>query len=988
MTYTYGFYFGRPWWLAGCILLAPIVWLGLRNLAALGPVRRVMVIVLRCVVVIILIALMARPMLTRTSKRMTLVAVIDRSQSIPASLQQAALDYLSRALASKDAGDQLAVVDVAEAASISKLPGGDVAIRQRNTTLDGQQSKLSDGIQMAMAIAPPDTAVRILLVSEGNETGGDLKEAARIAAANKIPIDVLPLQYSYDNEVVFKRLAAPTKARSGQTVSLRFILSSTASIRGKLLLNLNGEPVDLVPDSPEIAVAVDLKPGTNVETISVPVGTHGIHEFEAVFMPDEPWQDKIVQNNRASAITYVAGPGNILVVDADGSSGRALEQALQNTGMDVRYTTTAEFPDNLSMLMGTDAVVLVDTGCGNFTYQQQEMLCRYVADLGGGLIMVGGPQSFGAGGWIGSPVAEILPVDLDPPQKKQLPKGALVLIMHACEMPQGNYWGTRVAIAAAKTLSRLDLIGILAYNWQGPSDWVFPLSPAGDKEAVIAAIEQMQMGDMPSLHDHLQAAYDKLKDCDAAQKHVIVISDGDPVPPTPELLAQCRDAGITCTGVAIFPHSAMDIQSLVRVAQTTGGRFYDVKDPQQLPQIFIKEAQVVRRALIIEEAFTPQVTYSLSEIIKGLSGNIPSLDGYVVTGPKGGLNQVVLTSGQSDPILATCQSGLGRCAAFTSSVDSRWASSWMQWGGFERFWEQAVRWAAKPSQSADCEVFADVQGRQVTINVEAIDAEGKFIQFTNIEGQIIAPDVSTGPLELTQVGPGQYQGQFQAVASGSYVVNLRYKKLADDATHLTHTTVTIPFAPEFQDLTDNAPLLSEVTDITGGRILGPDPNQAELYDYAGLKFPETEMPLLRPLMLIWLALFLLDVAARRIILDVRAIAKRAVSFVLLKKTDLKDDLTLDSLRARRQTLRDQLSTRKADESASRRFQAAEDYRGEMPAIETEKPVEPKAEKKPDKTVPEKTKAETLDESSHIQRLLKAKHKAAEQRQDDKKINNE
>jgi hypothetical protein len=538
-----------------------------------------------------------------------------------------------------------------------------------------------------------------------------------------------------------------------------------------------------------------------------------------------------------------------------------------------------------------------------------------------------------------------------------------------------------------RTLSRLDLIGILAYNWQGPSDWVFPLSPAGDKEAVIAAIEQMQMGDMPSLHNHLQTAYDKLKDCDAAQKHVIVISDGDPVAPTPELLAQCREAGITCTGVAIFPHSAMDVQSLLRVAQSTGGRFYDVKDPQQLPQIFIKEAQVVRRALIIEETFTPQISYSLSEIVKGLSNTMPNLDGYVVTGPRGGLNQVVLTSGQSDPILATCQSGLGRCAAFTSSVDSRWASSWLQWSGFERFWEQAVRWAAKPSQSADCEVFADVQGRQVTINVEAIDVEGKFIQFANIEGQIIAPDVSTGALELTQVGPGQYHGQFQAAASGSYIVNLRYKKLADDTTtQFTHTTVTIPFAPEFRDLTDNAPLLAEVSDISGGRILSSDPNQADLFDYAGLKFPETEMPLLRPLMLIWLALFLLDVAARRVILDVRAIARRAVSFVRLKNTERKADQTLDRLRARRQTLRDQLSARKADQSASRRYQAGEDYRGELPITETVKLAETKAEKKSEKSVPEK--AEATDDSSHIQRLLRAKHKAAEHRQDDKTINNE
>jgi uncharacterized membrane protein len=989
MTHSYGFYFGQPWWLVACILVVPIVWLAWRNLAVLGRVRRVLATVFRVVVVVILLVLLARPMLTRKSRRLTIIAVVDRSQSIPAQLQEASLDYLSQAVVSKAAEDRLAVVDVAEAASISKLPGGDITIRRRNTTLTGQQSKLADGIQMAMAIAPPDTAVRILLLTEGNETAGDLKEVAQTAAANKIPIDVLPIRYQYDREVIFRRLAAPTKARSGETVSLRFILNSTAQARGKLLLVLNGKSVDLVPGSEQVAVAVDLKPGTNVKTVSIPLGTRGMHEFEAEFIPDGPDQDRITENNRASAMTYVAGPGHVLVVDADGSSGSALSRILSAAGgnIDVRYLSTVEFPNNLAKLMDTDAVILVNTDCGEFTYQQQEMMCRYVTELGGGLIMVGGPGAFGAGGWIGSPVAEILPIELDPPQKKQLPKGALVLIMHASEMPQGNFWGKKVAIAAVKTLSRLDLVGLLAYNWQGGDDWVYPLSPVGDKKAVISAIEQMQMGDMPSLHDHLQQAYNKLKDCDAAQKHVIVISDFDPTEPTTQLLNQCKQAGITCSGVLVFPHSTVDKQKLIRVAQMTGGRYYDVKDPEQLPQIFIKEAQVVRRALIVEETFSPQITYSLSEIMGGLSTGLPELDGYVLSGPKGGLNQVVLASHQADPILATCQSGLGRCAAFTSSVDSRWASKWLQWGGFPRFWEQTVRWAARPSQSSDCEVFADVHGRQCNINVEAIDAEGKFVQFANIDGQVIAPDMSTKALELTQFGPGQYRGQFQATTAGSYIVNLRHRKVGEDANTLfTHTTVTIPFAPEFRDLSDNAPLLVQVSDISGGRILPSDPNVANLFDYAGLEFPKTELPLLRPLMLVWLALFLLDVAVRRVVIQVRAIARRVVSFVKSMRGELKTDQTLQRLRLRRQKLREQLSARSADAAAARRYEAGEKYSGELPMAKTVPKAEQPRKEEPKEAAPEKAKSQ--ESAAHIQRLLRAKQQAAERRSKDKSGNEE
>jgi uncharacterized membrane protein len=978
MTDSYGFYFSQPWWLVGCILLVPIIWLARRNLAGIGPVRRVLATALRCLVVLILIALLARPVFTKTSKRVTVLVVIDRSQSISTELQQKSLDYLAKALENKAPQDQLAVVDIAEAASISKLPSGDTAIRQRNTTLNGQQSKLADGIQMAMAIAPPDTAVRILFVSEGNETAGDLKEAARTAAANNIPIDVLPLRYQYDNEVVFKRLAAPTRARTNQTISLRFILNSTIETRGRLQLNLNDEPVDLDPDSEEITAPIELQPGTNVKTISLPVGTRGIHEFEAVYIPDDPNQDRISQNNLASAITTVAGPGHVLIVDTDGSTGQTLEKALVDSGIDVQYILAAEFPDNLARLMDTDAIILVNTDCASFTYQQQEMLGRYVTDLGGGLIMVGGPQSFGAGGWIGSPLAEVLPVDLDPPQKKQLPKGALVLIMHACEMPQGNYWGKLVATAAVRTLSRLDLVGILAYGSQGMGDWVYPFSQVGDKEKLISSIQQMIMGDMPSLHAHLQQAYNVLKDCDAAQKHVIVITDGDPQDPSTQLLNQCQQAGITCTTVGIFPHNTNDLQRLIRVAQLTGGRFYDVKDPQQLPQIFIKEAQVVRRALIIEETFSPQTTYSLSDITKGLPAVLPNLDGYVVTGPKGGLNQLILTSHQADPILAICQAGLGRCVAFTASVDSRWASNWLQWGGFERFWEQTIRWAGKPAQSTDLEVFTDIQGRQVTVNVEAVDSEGQFTQLAGLDGQVITPEVSTDAIELTQVGPGQYSGQFQAKAPGSYIVNLRYRKFGQDSqTQLAEAAVSIPFAPEFRDLTDNAPLLTQISEISGGRILSSDPNQVDLFDRAGLKFPETQLPLIRPLIYIWLVLFLLDVAVRRVLLDVKAMVRKVVLFARSMQSVRKTDQTLDRLRLRRKQVHEQLKARAREPDASRRYQADEKFVGDLPMSKTA-PTITEEKPAPDKTKTQKEpSAPSETEASHIQRLLRAKRKAGE-----------
>lgn len=981
MIATYGFYFARPWWLLGCLLAVPAVWMGLRYLSAFSRVRRAVAVTLRAIVIILLAALLARPLLTKTAEGLVLLAVVDKSQSVPDELQKAANSFLSDALEDRGNEDRLAVIDVAEAAAISKLPDYDPTVRERNTALSGGQSRLASGVQMAMAIAPPDSAARILLISDGNETDGDLIEAARIAGANGIPIDVLPLVYQYDHEVVFKRIAAPARAKGNETVPLRFVLTSTCQSGGSLLLNLNGKGVDLDPNSSGMAAKVKLTPGTNVKTVSLPVGDSGLHEFEAFFVPDGPQSDGISRNNRASAMTFVATPGNVLVIDSSQGEGDQIARALRQAGLDVRQGNPTCLEGGPAELVTTGAVILVNTHSSSFTHQQQEMLRRYVQDMGGGLAMVGGPDSFGAGGWIGSPIAEVLPVDLDPPQKKQMPKGALVLIMHACEMPRGNYWGKTVAIASVSALSRLDLAGVLDYGWNmGDSNWVYPLGPVGDKKEVISAIKQMQMGDMPDFHAPMQAAYDKLKDCDAAQRHIIVISDGDPAPPSDKLLGKMKEAGITCTGVAVFPHNPTFVQSLVRIAKETGGRFYNVKDPSKLPQIFVKEATVVRRALIVEESFSPKVTSGLSELVKGLGASPPNLDGYVLTGPKGGLNQIVLESAKGDPILATGQAGLGRCVAFTSSADSRWASHWLQWPGYERFWEQMARWVCKSSHQSDCEVVCEADGRNVTVNVEAVDEEGNFVQLAEIVGQVINPDVQAKPLALSQVGPGTYRAEFQAAGPGSYLVNLRYKKVGQaDSVRLAQSAVTVPYAAEFRDLSDNSALLNEVARVTGGRVIGPDAAQADLFNRSGLKFPKTALPLTKHLILIWIAMFLMDVAVRRVAVDPRAVARRIAALAAKLRPTAAASATLGRLAGRRKRVREGLAAKTQSRFASRRHEAPE--APSPPLRVADVPKEHPAPQSADQQDRQEQPVERQD-ASHLQRLLKAKRKSSDRLQKD------
>ncbi len=976
LSTVYRLYFAQPWWLLGCLFVIPVIWLGFRYLGGLSRARRVMAVAARCVLILILIALLARLTRARKSDEVAVIAVIDRSLSIPSELQKAGLDYLRRAVSEKPAEDMFAVVDVAETASISKLPGKDRTLRERNSTLTGEQTNLADGIEMAMAIAPPDAGVRIVLISEGNQTSGDLKEAARTTAMNKVPIDVLAVRYEYEREVIFRRMAAPTRARSGQTVSLRFILNSTAPARGRLLLTLNDNPIDLVPDSPEVAAPVNLKVGTNVKTISLPVGMRGTHEFKAVFIPEDSSLDRIEQNNTASAMTFVSGPGHVMVCGVDAEVCKGFCEALRESEINCRYRPADEFPDNLAMLMDVDAVVLVNTDSSRFTFQQQQMLCRYVTELGGGFIMIGGAESFGAGGWIGSPVADILPVECEPPQKKQMPLGVLVLVIdRSGSMAGEKLEASKVAaVAAARGLSRLDYIGVVFFDSQ--AEWLVPLQLAEDKDSISRSIRGLVSGGGTDVYAGLVEAAKALQEHRSGVRHVILLTDGQTAgADCRPLAAQMGNNDITITTVAVGPNA--DKKLLYYIARVAGGRFYPVSDPQKVPQIFVKEAQVVRRSLIVEESFVPIVTYSLSEILKGLQMPLPGLDGYVLTGLKGGLSQTVLSKGEGDPVLATCQAGLGRCLAFTSSVDSRWASNWLNWGGFGRFWEQAVRWSARPSQPSDCEVMVDVKRRWVNVGVESLDEQGDFMQLAHIDAQVIKPDMSTSEMEFSQVGPGQFQGNFQAGSSGSYIVNVRYRQLGEDKPmRFVQAPVTVPFAPEFRDLRDNAPLLAEVSKITGGRILGADPAQAGLFSHEGLKFPESRLPLTRPLLLAWIVVLLLDVAVRRVVIDFRAIGAKLVSLVKRRPKAAKGGQTLERLRKRRSKIRRQLFKR-GKEAASRRYGGADENKAELPRTKIEPERKKEAVKPAENPEPQKTTEKEVP--SHIERLKKAKEKAREKK---------
>lgn len=869
--------FETPVYLLLLALLPVVVLLSFRSLAGLGGIRRAVAIGIRCAVLLVMILALAGLQRTQEVDELSVIFLLDRSRSIPESQQRAAFEFVKGAPAGRRPDDRLGVISFDGVASVEQLPMKTLTIDAPTASGQPDRTNLSSAARLGLALLPADAAGRLVLLSDGNENVGDVLDEAEQLRAAGVPIDVLPLDYEVRNEIVVEQLKTPPDAMLDETINLQMVLRAQQAARGRILLWHNDVPIDLDPNSASNGVAIELEPGPNRHVIPVPLRSGGVHRFRAMFEPEDGAADAFVENNSSESFTIVAGESRVLIlttVEDEASarpSGRIIADALLAEGLKCELEVAGAAPLDQIRLLDYSLVILANVPAAAFTDDERRTLAAYVRELGGGLVMVGGDDAFGAGGWQGTPVEDVLPVSCDVKQRREVLKGALVMVMHACEVPDGNYIGERAAIAAVNSLSARDLVGVLAYSWTGGAgkDWAVPLQEVGNRASAIMGIKKMNMGDLPDLHPPMQDGVEALLSRrDAGVRHMVVVSDFDPQPPREELLAQMRDAGITCSTIAIgYGGHFIDEQKATYIAQSTGGKFYRTNDYSKIPQIFVRESQIVRRSLIQEGRVEPKLVNPVSPLAAGLPGALPELRGFVLSTPKPASIVPIVrrTSDADDPILAHWQVGLGRTAAFTSGLWPRWGVEWVAWPGFSKFWAQIARWASRQSDSAGFDLTTTVQGGTTRVRIDAVDQSAAALNFLDLVGAVVTPGQQAVPLRLVQTGPGRYETEFDSRERGNYVINLAYASGAGAGAvrGSIRSGVTISYSPEFTRPRADLARLDAIREKTGGRALDAAAPTA-VFDRAGLRTAERRFAAWENLLRWMLILFLLDVAVRRI----------------------------------------------------------------------------------------------------------------------------
>ena len=897
------FQFTNPSWL----LLLPlvvgwVVWLALQSDVQAGPARRWTALTLRLVIATALVLAIAGLQWRKPLEGMNVYFLLDRSDSVPSAQQERARELVNELAGDKKPVDRGGVVVFGNGAAIETTPNARLDVQKIHAVLGAERTDLAAAIRLGTAAFPETGQKRLVVLSDGNENVGDALGAVAAARALGVTIDVVPLGVTRGGDVSVQKVSVPSKLKTGQTFDVGIFVQSDTNREATLRLFQNDRYLG--------EQKVELAAGKNLFTFPQTLAQPGFYNYDVQV---DVAGDLVPQNNRAGNFASVRGEPRVLIVSADPAQDTPLGAALQASKLEVRLVDLAGFPGSLAEMQSYDAIFLSNLAAGDLGDTAMSLLESAVRDFGIGLVCVGGDQTYAAGGYRGTSLESTLPVEMELSSKKVLPSGAVALIMHGMEFNNGNQVARECALGTLDALGPQDEMGVVL--WDGSERWLFPLSKVGDRKEKGRMIAGMNQGDLPSFQGVMERAYKGdatnpgLKQSTANLKHIIVFSDGDPGAPTDALMQAIVGDKITVSTVLIAGHAGPD--TMIKIADQGRGRFYDVRDPSQLPQIFLKEAMVILKSAIFEDPFKPVVAVN-SEVLRGIgAAEFPALRGYVCTSPKARA-EVPLVSDKGDPVLAHWQYGLGRAVAFTSDAKAKWAQDWLGWPKYRQFWTQVAQWALRRVDTADFNTEVSVEKGEGVLSVEALNAQGNYRNFLNLSAVVVSPKGERQTVRLAQTGPGRYEARFPTREVGAYLINL--VETQDGQVAATQAIgASVNYSPEFADTAPNLSLLQRVAEAGAGRVLPAlgQPVGADnpfLHDRIKTFQPRDLWEWLLKLAIL---LFVADVGVRRIYLDraewMKATAnlRRLVFFWRGKERPVEADASLNALLTRRGQVRSQ-----------------------------------------------------------------------------------
>ncbi len=857
----------------GAIALLVIALIWWRMAPPLSPRRARVSLGVRVLIVLLLTGALAGFQFQSSPDAQSLIIAADRSAST-----QSALDVstttVQKILAQRKGNDRAGVLSFGRDPQVEVNVSADPKFTDFQSQPNRNYTDIASALRLGGSILPADTRRHIVLVSDGRANLGDAVGEARLLRAAGIRVDTVSLPVPIGEEAYVDRLEAPSTLNQGEQASLKAVVVSNvatpATVRWFLDRALIGtEQADLVN-------------GETTMTKTVKPAQTGFHSVRVVI---DPVHDTYAENNVGEALIKVVGPANVLVVAQSIGDAASLESALRSTGMLETTITPGQLPRSIADLAAYQTVILVNIPASSLGADGMGVLQASVRDLGTGLVVIGGADSYGPGGYAGTTLEQTLPVRIELPQDNKKPPVAVMLVLESSESQQGDQVLRGAAEAVVDQLTPRDQVGVT--NGTASGTVVVPLGSLTDKAKIKATIDTMTLGDPGSYTPDLNAAASQLRKVNASVKHIILFGDGDAYDANYQnVITKIHDEGVTVSIVLVYSFGS-DPAMMQAMAGWGHGKFYQSNDVSDVPQIFLKETNRALKPWIVEGNITPRLS-SLLEALPGVPLDaFPGLTGYVATTPRAAAD-VILKSPQGDPLLATWEYGLGRVTAWTSDAQGRWTADLLNWPSANVFFGDVVRYTLPQSGDPALHLETQVQGDHTHLLVSAPTDSGAAVTIS-----AVAPDLSDQALTLASTGPGRFEGDLPTDQVGSYLVRVS-QSVGGATKHANTFGLFVPYSPEYRDLGTDLNSLRAIASAGGG-VLITDVSKVYALPVPPVRAPQALEELLLVLAIL---LFPIDVALRRLIFRVEDVPAWKAAFKRAPATAIAAEATVTRLKER------------------------------------------------------------------------------------------
>jgi hypothetical protein len=192
---------------------------------------------------------------------------------------------------------------------------------------------------------------------------------------------------------------------------------------------------------------------------------------------------------------------------------------------------------------------------------------------------------------------------------------------------------------------------------------------------------------------------------------------------------------------------------------------------------------------------------------------------------------------------------------FTSDVKTRWASEWIEWSGYAKFWAQVVRETMRRRSDEQFDFKITRKGDFAIASINAIEKDGRFRNDLQPQLRMIGPDGKVKAVDLPQVGPGSYEARLALGQDGTYTFRATGGGSAGPVRSLEYS-----YPAEYHFYPPDTQRLRAISAASGGAF---EPQANEIFDPKGesTEYPLTLWPWLSAIVLL---LYIADILLRRV----------------------------------------------------------------------------------------------------------------------------